>query len=72
MKRGASKRVVSGVDLRDKKCRWCGRPAEARYRGEWICGECLNPEPSKEYLRIERERANGSWGGVSRDTWKMP
>jgi hypothetical protein len=58
-----------GHDPKGKKCVMCGKAAEVRYRRTWYCGECLNPEPSEEYLAAERERANGQWGGVGVEAW---
>jgi hypothetical protein len=58
-----------GFDPKGKKCVKCGKPAAARYRKAWYCGDCLNPNPSKEYLDAERERANGHWGGIDTEQW---
>ncbi|MBN2340689.1 MAG: hypothetical protein JXX29_00935 [Deltaproteobacteria bacterium] len=52
-----------------KKCDKCGKLAVVRYKNEWYCGPCLNPEPTLEYLQMERERANGQWGHVPYDMW---
>jgi hypothetical protein len=40
-----------------------------KWRKRWYCGSCLNPEPSEEYLKVERERANGQWGGLYAEAW---
>jgi len=55
---------------KNKKCIKCGDNAAVRYRNDWYCGSCLNPEPSEEYLRKERERANGQWGGINMEIWQ--
>lgn len=53
-----------------RMCALCGNPAVTRYRQIWICGDCLNPEPSADYLRSERERITGGWGVVSTEDWE--
>jgi len=50
-------------------CAVCGEFAEVRWRKRWYCGNCLNPDPSAEYLKVERERANGQWGGLYAEAW---
>lgn len=50
-------------------CTRCGLHAEVKWRKRWYCGSCLNPEPSEEYLKVERERANGQWGGLYAEAW---
>lgn len=52
-----------------RKCALCDGQATVRYRRTWICDDCLNPEPSVEYLRTERERITGGWGVVSPEDW---
>ena len=52
-----------------RKCTLCDNPATVRYRRIWICDECLNPEPSADYLRAEREQITGGWGVVSPEDW---
>jgi len=50
-------------------CIKCGKQAEVKYRKQWYCGSCLNPDPTRAYLKMERERANGQWGGVNTEAW---
>jgi len=52
-----------------ESCAICGEKAEVRYRRIFLCGKCLNPDPGAEYMRIERERVNGQWGGLSTEAW---
>ena len=52
-----------------KHCVKCGKHADVKYRKQWYCGECLNPEPTIEYLKREREMANGHWGGITSESW---
>ncbi len=54
---------------KNKHCAKCGKLAEVRWRRQWYCGHCLNPEPTDEYLKAERERVNGQWGGMAADAW---
>jgi hypothetical protein len=54
---------------KNKVCAQCGKRAEVKYKNQWYCGPCLNPEPSVEYLREERERVNGQWGGIRVEMW---
>lgn len=63
-------RAKPGRRLTDRKCTLCDNPATVRYRRIWICRDCLNPEPTAEYLRSERERLTGSWGVVSTEDWE--
>jgi hypothetical protein len=61
--------VLQAAPRPTDRCIRCGRAAEVRYRRQWLCGRCLNPDPTDEYLRIERERANGQWGGTPTENW---
>jgi hypothetical protein len=54
---------------KNQKCIKCGEIAEVKYRNDWFCGPCLNPEPTIDYLREERERVNGQWGGIRVEMW---
>jgi len=54
---------------KNKFCAKCGKQADVRWRKEWYCRQCLNPDPTAEYLRAERERANGQWGGMAAESW---
>ena len=60
-------RALSAKEKR--ACFKCGKIAEVRYRKEWYCGACLNPEPSTDYLTREREMVNGQWGVVNTEAW---
>jgi hypothetical protein len=55
---------------RNRKCLKCGASAVVQYRGLSICRGCLCPEPSAEYVRLERERITGSYGVVSLTDWE--
>ncbi|MCP4601588.1 MAG: hypothetical protein GY847_13935 [Proteobacteria bacterium] len=61
--------TASRLNLQNEKCVICGKQAEVRYRRRFLCGECLNPDPGAEYMRLERERVNGQWGGLPTDAW---
>ncbi|MBN2802797.1 MAG: hypothetical protein JXR91_06870 [Deltaproteobacteria bacterium] len=52
-------------------CVTCGSNAEVKFKNQWLCGTCLNPEPSREYLTLEREQINGQWGGVRVEMWNQ-
>ena len=47
------------VALRGKLCAKCEKPAEAKYKGNYLCGDHLNPPPTQEYLWLERLRVLG-------------
>jgi hypothetical protein len=64
-----TRKITKTSRVKPVLCANCGEPAEVRWRKRWYCGSCLNPEPSDEYLKVERERANGQWGGLCAEAW---
>jgi hypothetical protein len=43
----------------------CGQKAVAKYKGEHLCDECLNPSPSAEYLAYQRQFYSGMRSSMS-------
>ena len=41
------------VDAKEVIACDCGKKSVVKFKGEWVCGDCLNPEPDEEYLARE-------------------